>query len=198
MHTLEPSNNPKRIVSFLALPIVVMFCSVLYILDKGWLFYLFPIVIAFLIPLAYFFLNLLSLFSPKVILRISNPNVVLGQKIYVSATVGESQKTISPLRLTLECISIYTNRELLSGQDVTRRERIYENTIFCEPYVPAVIEGDFSIPMSCYPTFSSKTEVLWRLRLAGEIKNWPNINLTYPIIVKRPHPNNNSWLSEIS
>ncbi len=129
----------------------------------------------------------LQCFNPMPVVVLSQRFLYPGSEFEVSWFFRGNPKPIHKLTLTIEGTEKATYKQ---GTSTRSEEAIFYSNVILSSEDPNEIAKGFcvvTLPLQVMHTFrASKNEVFWKMKVAGVIKNWPDIDDAFPFSVLTP------------
>jgi hypothetical protein len=127
---------------------------------------------------------MLALFNPRVVLTVSTARAPLGKTIEVAWDLAGRARSVRRLRLTLEGREEATYQRGTNTVTDTSVFATIEIAQAADAFAIATGRAAVTVPADSMHTFeATHNKVLWRLKVHGEIRLWPDIDNEYAIVV---------------
>jgi hypothetical protein len=135
------------------------------------------------------FYAFLALFNPEPVVHASTTSPALGEEMVINWSIKGRGERISTLTFSLFAQERATYRRGTST--VTDTHTLFEQTLLSTSNTMDIVRGgriEAIIPSNVMHSFEAdNNKIVWKLKLHGDIKRWPDVNDEYPLIV-RPMP----------
>ena len=150
--------------------------------------FMIPFVAVGLILIFVIIYQFLALFNPRIELTLHPGTPRLGEPCLLQWRVEGNTRRLRKLTLVLEAEEIATYRR---GTNTYTDRNIFEQVVISEQDAAGSIDFsgsmDFTLPGDTMHSFkANNNEVLWSIKVQGDIPRWPDVSAVFPIAVIPP------------
>lgn len=128
--------------------------------------------------------SFLSIFNPVPVLEVNSTQLALGDTLEVAWRFEGRTSAIRQLTIT---VTGTEKAEYRRGTTTHTDESIFFKEAMVETRLPLEISGGeatFEIPVTTMHSFrASHNQIVWQLKVHGEIRLWPDVDASFPIVV---------------